>query len=1643
MAGKGQSRSSGSRTPASRAPASRTPGSRTAETSGGPGARSADRAGRAAEMEALQRAVGNRAMEQLVGAARGICDPDRARALRTAALLRPLAEDLGLRAGEVEVRVDDEAAARTRSHGAPGLAEGRVVHLDPAVYDARSPRSLELLAHELVHVAQARNPAPMARPTDGTIDAAEVEAAALAHHFAGGGRLERPVLGLAAGQAAAFSLADLSAMETLEAIKRQVADGVSDAVADRGPSKWVVDAMLRWAIGGEPDIDGEEEAEAARTAARTGREERRADRRAGREERRGERDQRRAVRQERRARRAADPDAFRAMRRLERAELRRLRGTERDIRHEMAADRTRRREERGAAAVNAGDVVVRLVRALLGVGGELLRATPIFPLDVPVDLDGLDLELVAEVGMRGIALSGSLETRLLGVPIRIGDPLSRAEGERPAAAAEPKPASATIVLGGVNSPEAAHRLADRLLRGARIAAGVVVRNASPDQAADLAITVAEADLDDARDLLAGEGNLGAVNVKEERGPERMPVLRERPVQRRARQVSFHFPWLSTDVYATLPETRAGLLATGPGYLTPSHLSLEWLELEVPDLGLSPLVDWGENGPPCLRIDQVDLGPGHGDLFDQLRFAGGPVSVTLLGGLVTIDGLDLAGGSVAAEGGEPGGPVQHSLRFTARAAALHHLGLEGELADLVLAYDPAEGLVGRAGPTRLGAPGGAFEISVGSVQVGPELAVVLRGGAVALGPLAVGFEQASLGQGGVVIDGVTPPLAEAAVRALLAGADPMSLLPGAGLVEEAARAGRGLVGALSGFLFGDRSEAEPAAAEPSAAEPSGKDGRPEVTDGATAAEPLDAKAFQRFNQYNWYDGSGKLLCSYKDPTAHWVAASWVDALEDVYEDATAEAHRVRHEAGLPAAGDPVYGFRSGADYDYSTWWNLLNDAARLPAGGRHETLEAWIKDGKGKHTLKVTVALPAAAKDLPPVMFLPAKFACFEAVKGMMGTVGATPLKETQANLFHQRDAAQGHVDRTDKALVEKIAAATTAAIAYLDATLPTPVMVGVSYNAKSINEGYADHWVVAHARGEDAEGVFYSFADPADGNEYQFRKDADGILVGTVSAKKFYEVQSFRKTESSRPVRGEAAGKEPEAAAPEAAAAKPPEAAVPDARDLAMSALLDGPEAGPRFHAAVVDLDQVLQWWDRDERAAFDQGQALLGGGVDYRAVARFREAAQLEGHPTELVFQELLDQVPAAAAIPDAPAPTEALEVIDENALLRDSHFQRTGGAIPRGTHVWTLRSGGAYVQVMTPPSEPFHIGEDEGVWTAASNLGRAAPEPSAPTARTPAPTATTPAPTGGSTAPAFDLAGRDQRFQDAVPRLRAGPVPDSKTPADWITDELLYDDHPALLGAGGIAGVKDAAERTRLSVEWTDLQIRYGIPVARYVAYTRSTVPSGDLVDVASTAYRDSITSTESGSYDAVNRRGRATPDVPLPARRKGDYEWALGRYQFMEATLFGLKDDIARIRPGYDLVADQKDDWKTFLADTELQDELFTPYNNKQAGELFAFLKVASWAELLAAYPEATVARAGAGSPSRNLFMDTPWFARGQEAHRTWENVAVVHPWVTVTRKEIRVQTTVSGALGAMHLGGAKRVRNLLTKGITSSDNLGTST
>src|SRR5262245_13283059 len=91
-----------------------------------------------------------------------------------------MASALGL--GTVDVRVGDEARAITEAHGARGVALQNVVYLHPERVAPGTADGREVLAHELVHLAQARPPAD----TGAGRRAAEREAVAIAPALARG-----------------------------------------------------------------------------------------------------------------------------------------------------------------------------------------------------------------------------------------------------------------------------------------------------------------------------------------------------------------------------------------------------------------------------------------------------------------------------------------------------------------------------------------------------------------------------------------------------------------------------------------------------------------------------------------------------------------------------------------------------------------------------------------------------------------------------------------------------------------------------------------------------------------------------------------------------------------------------------------------------------------------------------------------------------------------------------------------------------------------------------------------------------------------------------------------------------------------------------------------------------------------------------------------------------------------------------------------------------------------------------------------------------------------------------------------------------------------------------------------------------------
>jgi hypothetical protein len=95
-----------------------------------------------------------------------------------------MAHGLGL--GAVEIRSDESARSITDAKGARGVALGATVYLHPERTRPGTPDGREVLAHELIHLAQARLPAPTGSAGGGDRDAAEREAGELAPSIAAG-----------------------------------------------------------------------------------------------------------------------------------------------------------------------------------------------------------------------------------------------------------------------------------------------------------------------------------------------------------------------------------------------------------------------------------------------------------------------------------------------------------------------------------------------------------------------------------------------------------------------------------------------------------------------------------------------------------------------------------------------------------------------------------------------------------------------------------------------------------------------------------------------------------------------------------------------------------------------------------------------------------------------------------------------------------------------------------------------------------------------------------------------------------------------------------------------------------------------------------------------------------------------------------------------------------------------------------------------------------------------------------------------------------------------------------------------------------------------------------------------------------------
>ncbi|WP_170229893.1 eCIS core domain-containing protein [Polyangium fumosum] len=116
--------------------------------------------------------------------------------------IQTLASAFGIEPGGVKVRADGEAQRQLESRGARGLVDSGVVYLHPTKVDPRTDTGRYVLAHELAHLAQARNAAPVGGAGPRARLAAEAEAAQLGQAHARGAAVSRPLAPLGPGPAA-------------------------------------------------------------------------------------------------------------------------------------------------------------------------------------------------------------------------------------------------------------------------------------------------------------------------------------------------------------------------------------------------------------------------------------------------------------------------------------------------------------------------------------------------------------------------------------------------------------------------------------------------------------------------------------------------------------------------------------------------------------------------------------------------------------------------------------------------------------------------------------------------------------------------------------------------------------------------------------------------------------------------------------------------------------------------------------------------------------------------------------------------------------------------------------------------------------------------------------------------------------------------------------------------------------------------------------------------------------------------------------------------------------------------------------------------------------------------------------------------
>ncbi|HET9442207.1 MAG TPA: DUF4157 domain-containing protein, partial [Acidimicrobiales bacterium] len=163
------------------------------------------------------------------------------------AVARQVAAALGIDFARLTVRADGEAAARVRARGARGVSAGTTILLDGARLDGTG--AAEVVAHEVVHVAQRGEGGRASARRRPDAAAAEREARRLARRFAEGRPLPRPLATLPGDGPAAD--VDWAGLDDL----RASLDAYDAHVAASRPHEW---QTVQDAVGADGSVGAEQ-----------------------------------------------------------------------------------------------------------------------------------------------------------------------------------------------------------------------------------------------------------------------------------------------------------------------------------------------------------------------------------------------------------------------------------------------------------------------------------------------------------------------------------------------------------------------------------------------------------------------------------------------------------------------------------------------------------------------------------------------------------------------------------------------------------------------------------------------------------------------------------------------------------------------------------------------------------------------------------------------------------------------------------------------------------------------------------------------------------------------------------------------------------------------------------------------------------------------------------------------------------------------------------------------------------------------------------------------------------------------------------------------------------------------------------------